>query len=62
MIRILAAIMFLGLPGCAYDHYTANQVCGASAGCVSNFPNNGYGPIHAQAVAPDNAGLRARNQ
>lgn len=61
MIRILAVAMFLGLQGCAYDHFTANEVCGRSAGCVSSFPNTGNGPIQAQAVAPDNAGLRAPN-
>ena len=53
MTRIFSIITLLALSGCAYDHYTGNQNCTQAAGCTSSFPNSGYGPVHAQAVAPD---------
>jgi|GEM_PF-4231012 hypothetical protein len=62
MIRLVAVTICLGLQACAYDHYTANQICGGTPGCVSSFPNNGYGPIQAQAVAPDNTPFRGPNE
>lgn len=58
MFRILAVTLCLGSGGCAYDHHAANQDCARNAGCVSSFPDSGYGPIQSQAVAPDNSGLR----
>ncbi len=58
MIRIVAVTLLLGLGGCVYNHYAGNQQCARTAGCVSSFPDSGYGPIQGQAVAPDNSGLR----
>ncbi|PZN95395.1 MAG: hypothetical protein DCF31_06660 [Alphaproteobacteria bacterium] len=57
MIRTGALVLLLGLGGCAYDHYAGNQQCAQQAGCVSSFPDSGYGPIQAQAVAPDNSAM-----
>jgi hypothetical protein len=45
----------LGFTGCATDQHAANIDCLGRAGCVSSFGNTGYGPVHAQAVAPDAA-------
>jgi hypothetical protein len=55
-LSMLLGSMLLGsmlLGGCAYDYHAANADCLRVAGCVSSFPGTGYGPIHAQAVAPD---------
>ncbi|WP_426166216.1 hypothetical protein [Sandarakinorhabdus sp. DWP1-3-1] len=57
MNRTTLLALCLGLGGCAYDHYAANQQCAQQAGCVSSFPDSGYGPIQAQAVAPDNSAM-----
>ena len=54
MIKTLAAIMLLATTGCvSSDQQSANQACAQTAGCVSSFSNSGYGPVHAQAAAPD---------
>jgi hypothetical protein len=45
----------LGLAGCATDQHAANINCLSQPGCVSGFGDTGYGPVHAQAVAPDSA-------
>jgi hypothetical protein len=42
------------MTGCvSSDQQSANQACVRTAGCVSSFSNTGYGPVHAQVVAPD---------
>ncbi|MFZ4690155.1 MAG: hypothetical protein ACOYLS_13015 [Polymorphobacter sp.] len=56
MTRVFAAATLIALTGCATDHYAGNQICARTAGCVSSFDNTGYGPVHAQAVAPDSPG------
>lgn len=54
MTRTFGVMAILALTGCVGpDQYTANQTCARTAGCVSSFSNDGYGPVHAQAVAPD---------
>jgi outer membrane lipoprotein SlyB len=54
MIRIFALTLLASLAGCvSADQYSANINCARQAGCVSSFANTGYGPVHAQAVAPD---------
>jgi len=52
-VLILGTI--LGLTGCATDQHAANINCLNRPGCVSGFGDVGYGPVHAQAVAPDSA-------
>jgi hypothetical protein len=53
-------LLLLGLAavlnGCAADQYTGNIDCAQRPGCVSSFSDTGYGPVHSQAVAPDNPG------
>ncbi|MBC7521416.1 MAG: hypothetical protein H7268_10050 [Sandarakinorhabdus sp.] len=57
MIKILAAVLLLAMTGCATnEQQSANEACAHTAGCVSSFGNSGYGPVHAQAVAPDSRG------
>jgi hypothetical protein len=57
MTRVIAAMLLFGLTACvSTDQYSANQICARTAGCVSSFANPGYGPVHAQAVAPDAIG------
>ena len=53
MIRLLAIASMIALPACATNNYESAQTCASTAGCTSSFPNSGYGPVHAQAVAPD---------
>lgn len=54
MTKPLAMMVLLALTACVGpDQHTANQTCARTAGCVSSFSNAGYGPVHAQAVAPD---------
>lgn len=54
-MRLLVMMgLALALAGCA-SNYESNAQCVRTAGCVSSFPNSGYGPIHAQAVGPDAA-------
>ena len=53
MIRVLAIASMIALPACATNNYESAQICARTAGCTSSFPNSGYGPVHAQAVAPD---------
>jgi hypothetical protein len=45
----------MALTGCATDQHAANINCLNRPGCVSGFGDTGYGPVHAQAVAPDSA-------
>lgn len=57
MIKIVAMLSLVGLTACvSTDQYSGNQICARTAGCVSSFGNSGYGPVHAQAVAPDAPG------
>lgn len=45
------------LAGCASDdQYSGNIACAQRPGCVSSFGDTGYGPVHSQAVAPENPG------
>ncbi len=53
MTRILAIAAMVTLSACATNNYEASQTCARTAGCTSSFSNSGYGPVHAQAVAPD---------
>jgi hypothetical protein len=51
--NLLLAGLAISLAGCATDQHAANIACAQRAGCVSSFGDSGYGPVHAQAVAPD---------
>lgn len=57
MTRTIALLLLLGTTACvSADQYNGNINCAQQAGCVSSFTNSGYGPVHAQAVAPDAPG------
>ncbi len=57
MIKMLAMTGALALSACVSpDAYSGNQICARTAGCVSSFAGPGYGPIQAQAVAPQSTG------
>lgn len=47
---VIIAIAF-ALSACA-SNLEANAQCVRLGGCVSSFPNSGYGPVHAQAAGP----------
>ena len=51
--RYLPLALPVILTACAHDQYQAAADCAHRAGCVSSFESSGYGPVHAQAVAPD---------
>ena len=54
MIRTIALLSLFGMTACvSADQYSGNINCAQQAGCVSSFAKHGYGPVHAQAVAPD---------
>ena len=58
-MRTLSAVLLplgvaLMLAGCATD-YEASAACARERGCAPGFPRQGYGPIQAQAVAPDDS-------
>lgn len=52
-MRFLILGLVLLTPACARDMHQAARDCAARSGCVSSFPERGYGPIHQQAVAPE---------
>lgn len=56
MKSFAVALVLLTLSACVADQQAANQICAGSAGSVSRFGDTGYGPVHAQAVAPDSPG------
>lgn len=56
MPKFLIAMLLPALAACATDSYAGNQICARTSGCISSFSGPGYGPIHAQAVAPDSPG------
>lgn len=49
--------LFMSVSGCVTDQHADNIACAQRPGCVSSFGDTGYGPVHAQAVAPDNPGV-----
>jgi hypothetical protein len=51
MQRLVIIAIAFALSGCA-SSLEANAQCVRLGGCVSSFPNSGYGPIHAQAAGP----------
>jgi hypothetical protein len=51
MQRLVIIVFACGLSACA-SNLEANEQCVRLGGCVSSFPNSGYGPLHAQAVGP----------
>jgi hypothetical protein len=51
MQRLVIIAFALVLSACA-NNLEANAQCLQLGGCVSSFPNSGYGPLHAQAVGP----------
>ena len=57
MLKCLLGVSALAVAGCVSpDAYAGNQLCARTAGCVSSFASPGYGPIQAQAVAPQSTG------
>lgn len=52
-MRLPMLALVLLLSACAHDMHQAARDCAARTGCVSSFPERGYGPIQQQAVAPE---------
>jgi hypothetical protein len=50
--RLLIIALAVAVSACA-SNLESNAQCVRLGGCVSSFPNSGYGPIHAQAVGPE---------
>lgn len=55
MLKLFGTVVLLGVSGCASNSHEGNIACVQSRGCVSSFPASSYGPVHAQAVAPNSA-------
>ena len=51
MQRLVTIAIAFALSACA-SNLEANAQCVRLGGCVSSFPNSGYGPVHAQATGP----------